>query len=143
MSAAAKPGLTSVPAVDVGMLIRQTPEEVFAAFTDPAVTTRFWFTKSSDRLHAGAHVTWEWEMYGVSTDVSVREVEENRRLLFDWGPAGAQTTVEMRFVPYKESGTYVHVAEHGFQGSGDEIVARVIDSTGGFTMVLSAAKALL
>ena len=47
--------------------------------------------------------------------------------------------MEMRFIPYEESATYVHVAEQGFQGTGDEIVARALDSTGGFTMVLSAA----
>ena len=36
--------------VKVGMLIRRPPEDVFEAFADPAITTRFWFTKSSGRL---------------------------------------------------------------------------------------------
>jgi uncharacterized protein YndB with AHSA1/START domain len=32
----------------VQMLIRNSVEEVFAAFVDPAITTRFWFTRSSE-----------------------------------------------------------------------------------------------
>lgn len=135
--------LTRVPTVDVGMLIRRPPEPVFTAFADPEQTTRFWFTKSSGPLREGATVRWEWEMYGAATDVTVRDVEEHRLLRFDWGPEGATTTVEMRFVPYDGEATYVSVTESGLQGSGDDVVAKAIDSTGGFTMVLSAAKALL
>ena len=42
--------LTALPTVQVSTLIRRPPAEVFAAFTDPAITTRFWFTKSSGTL---------------------------------------------------------------------------------------------
>ena len=31
------------------MLIRKPVAEVFEAFVDPAITTQFWFTKSSGR----------------------------------------------------------------------------------------------
>ena len=56
--------LTHAPSVEVGMLIRRSPGDVFQALVDPAITTRFWFTKSSDKLVRGATVRWEWEMYG-------------------------------------------------------------------------------
>lgn len=134
--------LTSVPTVNAGMLIRRPPEAVFQAFVDPAITTRFWFTKSSGKLAPGAKVTWEWETYGASATVSVTEFEENRRIVFDWGSEDSTTTVEFRFIPFHDD-TYVQVTESGFRGTGDEILARVADSTGGFTMTLSAAKALL
>jgi hypothetical protein len=32
------------------MLIRRPVEEVFNAFVDPTVTTRFWFSRSSGQL---------------------------------------------------------------------------------------------
>jgi len=48
------------------MLIRRPPGDVFQALVDPAITTRFWFTKSSGELVRGATVRWEWEMYGAS-----------------------------------------------------------------------------
>jgi uncharacterized protein YndB with AHSA1/START domain len=134
--------LTQIPPVRVGMRIRRPPSEVFRAIIDPAVTTRFWFTKSSGKLAPGATVRWLWEMYGVSTDVSVKEFEENHRILIEWGDGDESTTVEFRLVPW-DNDTYVQVTETGFTGDGDEIVARIADSTGGFTNVLCALKALL
>jgi hypothetical protein len=77
--------LTQIPPVKVGLRIRRLPRDVFRAFVDPAVTTRFWFTKSSGKLVPGARVQWEWGMYDVSTEVSVREIEENSRILIEWG----------------------------------------------------------
>lgn len=135
--------LTQVPTVNVGMLIRRPPEAVFASLVDPAITTRFWFTNSSGKLGPGATVRWEWEMYGVSTEVSVKEFEEDRRIVFDWGPKESSTTVEIQFIPWRDDTTYVQVINSGFQCTGDEAVARALDSTGGFTMVLCALKALL
>jgi uncharacterized protein YndB with AHSA1/START domain len=67
--------LTSSPSVDVGVLIRRPPHPVFEALGDPAVTTRFWYTKSSGRMEHGAQLTWEWEMYNVSSKVIVDEVD--------------------------------------------------------------------
>jgi len=135
--------LTRVPSMKKGMLIRRPPSEVFQAFIDPAVTTRFWFTKSSGKLVAGTTVQWDWEMYGVSTKVSVKEVEENRRIVANWGREDAPTTFEIRFIPWQESFTYVQITESGYTGSADDIVAKAIDSMGGFSLVLSALKALL
>lgn len=51
-----------------GMLIRKPVPDVFKAFINPAITTKFWFTKSSGRLEAGRQVKWEWEMYGSTTN---------------------------------------------------------------------------
>lgn len=134
--------LTTPPVVKTAMLIRKPVAEVFQAFVDPAITTRFWFTKSSDRLTAGAQVRWDWEMYQVSTTVRVKALEEDRRLLIAWGDEEL-TEVEWRFLPGKDGTTLVRITEQGFAGSGDAQVARAIDSMGGFTMVLAAAKALL
>ena len=55
--------------VKAEMLIRRPVAEVFEAFVDPAVTTKFWFTKSSGRLEAGKRVRWDWEMYGVGDEL--------------------------------------------------------------------------
>ncbi|WP_431211735.1 SRPBCC domain-containing protein [Puia sp. P3] len=48
------------PTGSTGMLIRRPVAEVFGAFVDPAVTTKFWFTKSTGRLEAGKEVVWTW-----------------------------------------------------------------------------------
>jgi uncharacterized protein YndB with AHSA1/START domain len=135
--------LTHIPSVEVGMLIRRPRGEVFQALVDPAITTRFWFTKSSGKVVPGADLRWDWEMYGVSANVSVKEVEDDSRILIDWGDGDESTTVEFRFIPHGEDATYVQVTETGLRGDGDELASRVAGSTGGFTIALCALKALL
>jgi uncharacterized protein YndB with AHSA1/START domain len=130
-----------MPTVEVSTLIRRPPEEVFAAFADPAITTRFWFSRSSGPLAADAVVRWEWEAYGASDTVVVKEFEEPERFVLALG-GGEGLTVEFRFTP-REEGTVVAVTETGFAGTADEALAYVADSTGGYTTALCSAKALL
>jgi uncharacterized protein YndB with AHSA1/START domain len=136
--------LTEPPVMKTQMLIRKPAREVFEAFADPAITTRFWFTKSSGRVEPGAVIKWEWEMYDVSAEVKVKEIEEGRRIVIEWGDEQhGFTTVEWRFFPWKDNTTFVTITEKGYFGDGDQVVARAIDSMGGFSFVLAAAKALL
>jgi uncharacterized protein YndB with AHSA1/START domain len=135
--------LTQIPSVNVGMLIRRPPAEVFEALVDPDITTRFWFTKSSGKVVPGANLRWDWEMYDAKALVSVKEVEDNRRIVFDWGDDDRFTTVEVRFTPWEGDATFVEVTETGLEGDGDELVALAAGSTGGFTIALCALKALL
>jgi len=126
------------------MLIRRPAAEVFEAFVDPAVTSRFWFTGGSGRLEAGRRVTWEWRMYGVSAQVDVKTVEPTRRILAEWAGAGeAPTTVEWLFSARDDGTTFVRIANWGFRGDAGEIARQAIASTEGFALVLSALKALL
>jgi uncharacterized protein YndB with AHSA1/START domain len=43
------------------MLIRRPVSDVFEAFVNPDITTKFWFTQSSGRLEAGKQVQWDWK----------------------------------------------------------------------------------
>ncbi|HYF93288.1 MAG TPA: SRPBCC family protein [Symbiobacteriaceae bacterium] len=132
--------LKQEPMAKVEMLIRKPAKEVFEAFVDPAITTKFWFTKSSGRLEQGKRVTWEWEMYGVSAGVHVQAIDENKRILIAFDD---HTTVEWTLTDRAADETFVTIAHSGFVGDSDEIVRQVIDSTGGFTIVLCGLKALL
>ena len=123
------------------MLIRKPVAEVFEAFVDPAITTQFWFTKSSGRLEAGKEVQWDWEMYGVSAQVTVKAVEQYTRILIEWDDPPCP--VEWQFTPRTDDTTLVSISNWGFSGSEDEVVAKAIDSMGGFTLVLAGLKALL
>lgn len=132
--------LNHVPVVKTEMLIRRPVEEVFEAFIDPEITTKFWFTKSSGRLEEGKHVRWEWEMYGVSDDVQVKEIELNKLIRIE---SSDNTKTEWIFTPRTENETFVSITNSGFTGNGDDMVSHAIDSMGGYTMVLCALKALL
>lgn len=132
--------LNHIPVVKSEMLIRRPVEEVFEAFIDPEITTKFWFTKSSGRLEEGKHIRWEWEMYGVSDDVHVKEIEQNKLIRIE---SSDNTKTEWIFTPRTENETFVSITNSGFTGNGDDIVNYAIDSMGGYTMVLCALKALL
>ncbi|MFJ9522124.1 SRPBCC family protein [Kitasatospora sp. NPDC101801] len=131
------------PAAYACMIVRKPAEEVFRAFADPAVTTRFWYSGSSGPMVAGAELRWEWETYGAAVDVRVEEVQEGRLIRFAWGTYEQPTTVELRFTPHAAGATFVEVAETGFQGSAEAAVRWVNDTVGGFTTALCALKALL
>jgi uncharacterized protein YndB with AHSA1/START domain len=135
--------LTQAPVAKAEMLIRKPIAEVFAAFVDPEITTRFWFTKSSGRLEAGKQITWTWEMYNHSVQVDVKELEVNKRILIEWGNYGSMSTVEWLFSPYENDTTYVTITNSGFKGDGDKVVNDALDSKGGFTWVLAGLKALM
>lgn len=135
--------IQNIPAATTAMLIRKPASEVFEAFVDPAITSKFWFTKGSDRLEAGKQIQWDWEMYNHSVRVSVKEIEENKRILIEWGAYGADTLVEWVFASRSDDTTFVSVTNSGFSGNGDQVVEQALDSTGGFALVLAGAKAFL
>jgi uncharacterized protein YndB with AHSA1/START domain len=128
----------TAPVARAAMLIRRPASRVFEAFADPAATSRFWFTRGSGRLETGARVRWDWEMYGVGTDVEVKAIEPGRRILIDWDTADTPTEVEWRFED-RDGDTLVTVENRGFEDSAAG-VARALDSTGGFNLVMAAAK---
>lgn len=136
--------IQNVPIATTAMLIRKPVSDVFEAFVNPAITSKFWFTKGSSRLQVGKQIRWDWEMYNVSVQVNVKAIEDNQRILTEWGSLGEKpTTVEWVFTSRSDNSTFVSVTNSGFSGDGDEIVSQALDSTGGFTLVLAGAKAYL
>jgi uncharacterized protein YndB with AHSA1/START domain len=135
--------LSSTPVAKAEMLIRKPVAEVFNAFVDPDITTKFWFTKSSGRLEPGKTVQWTWEMYGVSSEATVKAFEPQKRIILEWSGNSSSTTVEWTFTPRESRSTFVSITHSGFAGSADDMVKAVVDSTEGFTLVLSGLKALL
>ncbi|MBV9231776.1 MAG: SRPBCC family protein [Chloroflexi bacterium] len=135
--------LTQVPVAKAEMLIRRPVAEVFEAFINPAITTKFWFTRSSGRLEPGRQVRWDWEMYDASSQVSVKTIEENKRILIEWSGYGTPNLVEWIFTALSEDTTFVSITNSGFRGNGDEVVSQAMGSTEGFTLVLSGLKAYL
>jgi len=125
------------------MMIRKPIAEVFEAFIDPAITTKFWFTHSTGKLATGKQVDWIWEMYQLTVPVLVKTIEVNKRILIEWGKGADTSTAEWIFKSYGPAKTFVKIVNADLQGEGAELTNRRIDSTGGFTMVLAGLKAWL
>lgn len=137
------PQIKNKPITRTAMLIRRPVGEVFEAFINPEITTKFWFTKSSGRLEVGRQVQWDWEMYEISVPVTAKAIELNKHILIEWPGYSGLTTVEWTFEPQSDGTTFVSISESGFTGDEDELVKQVTDSTQGFTLVLAGLKALL
>lgn len=129
------------PMVECQMTIRKPVSEVFRAFIDPAVTTKFWFTKSSGRLEAGKTITWEWEMYNAWVDVKVKEIVTDKKIVFEWDTPS--TTVDIEFTELSGQITSVVVRNYGFSQTGDDLISVINNNAGGFTTVLDGLKAYL
>lgn len=125
------------------MLIRRPVAEVFEAFINPEITTKFWFTKSSGRLEVGKQIRWDWEMYNSGTGVKAKAIEPNKRILVEWMGYGEPTLIEWVFTPRPDNTTFVSITNSGFQGTDEEVADKAISSTEGFTFVLAGLKALL
>ncbi len=123
------------------MMIRKPVADVFQAFVDPAITTKFWFTRSSGKLEKGKTIAWEWEMYGVSDNIKVVEIHRNKKITIEWDHPS--TTVDFEFLELSEETTYVVIKNYGFHQSGNELIEAIKKNTGGFTTVLDGLKAYL
>lgn len=126
--------------VEAQMLIRKPVAEVFEAFVNPEITTQFWFTKSTGKLEEGKSVTWEWEMYGVKSNVTVHEIIPDQSIKTEWGDPAVQVDYEFKEM---EKGTLVVIRSYGYDQTGENLLRTVNDNTGGFTTVLDGCKAYL
>jgi uncharacterized protein YndB with AHSA1/START domain len=142
-AAATRIGRTAALVSTTGMLIRRPVSEVFDAFINPDITTKFWFTKSTGNLEVGKQVHWEWDMYGFAIPVTTKTIEPNKRIVIEWPGYQNFTTVEWIFKPMDDGTTFVRITEAGFAGTDDELTKRVANSTEGFSLVLAGLKALL
>ena len=132
------------PMLETQIVIRKHVATIFLTFIDTANTTKFWFTKASGKLETGKNVTWEWEMYQVSSDVLVKEILPNEKISIEWdNTSDTTTTVDFEFKALTDDTTYVVIKNYGFHQTGDDLIQAIKDNTGGFTTVLDGLKAWL
>ena len=126
-------------------IVRAAPKEVFDAFVDADTMSKFWFTRRDNGLEEGETVSWyigrEEDAYAI--EVNVKELAEPDRIRIEWRGGEHFTEVLWRIQETDERHTNLTIEESGFNGSREEIVAKALDSTGGFNQVIIALKALL
>ena len=132
---------TYKPIVECQMMIRKPVSEVYQAFIDPAITSKFWFTKSSGKLEKGKTVTWQWEMYGVADQITVLDLIPNEKITIEWD--SPSTTVDFEFTELSGETTYVIIKNYGFHQTAEDLIEAIKNNTGGFTTVLDGLKAYL
>ncbi len=130
-----------MPVIETQMLIRKPVQEVFNAFIDPKLSCKFWFSHSTGKLEQGKTVQWTWEKYQHQAEVVVLAVEQNKLIKILWG--SPRTAVDFIFEEIAPAQTYVKIRNFDLPFQGSELIAYIIDSTGGFTTVLDNLKAYL
>jgi uncharacterized protein YndB with AHSA1/START domain len=125
-------------AAKTSMLIRRPVAEVFRAFVDPSMITRFWLEATTGPLAKGARVNWRFLVPGATETVTVTAFDDQRRIAFDWSDG---ISVSMIFEPYGKTSTRLAVEAIGFRGKTAEAAA--VGATEGFTIILCDLKVLL
>lgn len=125
--------------------IHRPVAEVFEAFSDPALMTRFWFPRATGRLETGRQVAW---FVGTTQDapeitIRVKAAQKPHFLHIEWGDGDQFTDVTWDFKSDGAEATILHIRETGFPGTADDKLHAALASTGGFNQVAIAAKALL
>lgn len=125
-------------------MIAAPPLVCYEAFATPDRMTEFWFPRVSGPIEKGVTLTW---YVGTAPDahpitVEVVEAMPGERIDIRWGDGTQMTDVSWTFIE-KGPMTEVKVTETGFEGDEAAQAAQAIDSTGGFSQVLIAAKALI
>ncbi|MFV0274046.1 MAG: SRPBCC domain-containing protein [Rickettsia aeschlimannii] len=88
------------------------------------MTSKFWFTKSSDKLEVKKQSTWTWKMYGFSVQINMQEIEKNKKILIDGMRIKTLTLVEWQVTSISSEETFVTITNTGFIG--DEVVKQII-----------------
>ncbi|AXY78755.1 polyketide cyclase [Paraflavitalea soli] len=132
------------PAAKASMLIRKPAAAVFEAFIDPNITSQFWYSRGSGRLETGKPVTWYWDDYDASSEVTAHAIIQDKLIFFTWpGPDGLPTTVNISFTAWGSNATYVQVEEKGWDPGTKELIKIIVGQTEGWTLVLAGLKAFL
>lgn len=79
----------------------------------------------------------------ISVVFDAKALEPNKRILIEWNGPEDPNLVEWTFEAKGEERTFVTIRNWGFKGNADEVVAKALDSTGGFHLVLAGAKFFL
>lgn len=124
--------------IETQMLIRKSANIVFNAFVGPLITAQFWFSQSTGYLEKGKSVQWTWQKYNAVANVHVLDIQENKLIRITWGEP--KSKVDFIFEKISALETYVTIKNYDIPLEGDALMNFVIDSTGGFTTVLDAAK---
>ncbi len=127
------------------ILVRRPAADVFDAFSRAEIMSKFWFTRRDHQLEEGQTATWYVGTTpdAFAIDIRVKKIDRPNQIVIEWGENDSFTTVTWTFEEQSPSKTLLQIEETGFEGNDEDIVARALDSTGGFNQVVVAAKSLL
>jgi uncharacterized protein YndB with AHSA1/START domain len=125
------------------MRIIKPAHEIFEAFVDPEKIGNFWFSSSSERWEQGKRITLNYEEYGAQVDITVKEIELHKKIVFQWGANGEGHIVTISLTQLDNMSSIIEVNEEGFNESDEEYISQLIDNKEGWVYMLTCLKAYL
>lgn len=128
--------------VNVKDRVRKPASDVFAAIVEPDKMSRYFISQSDGPMKSGTTVEWEFADVGQTLSVDVKEIDEDRKIVFDWSASGVKARVTIRLKAQGEDATLVEINESGWPMD-NEGVRRALGQTAGWTDFLCCMKAFL
>lgn len=126
--------------VNVENRILKPVNEVFDAIIDPAKMAHYFISSASGPMKAGSTVMWEFADVGAKVSVDVIEVEENRKVVYDWAASGIKTRVTIALQPGDPDTTDIAISEAEWPMD-SEGVKRAMGQNAGWTFTMCCLKA--
>lgn len=123
--------------------IGKPAREVFEAFVDPGKIGNFWFSSSSGRWEPGKTITLIYEEYNAKVEITIKEIEANRKIVFEWGAPGEENVVTIRLTELEQTSTIIEVNEEGFQENDEQLIEKLVGNKEGWVFVLACLKGYL
>jgi uncharacterized protein YndB with AHSA1/START domain len=123
--------------------ILKPANEVFEAFVDPSKIGNFWFSSSSERWEQGKTVTLRYDEYNAQLAIEVKEIEVNKKIVFQWGANGEGHIVTITLKELDNSSTIIEVNEEGFNENDEELISQLLDNKEGWVFMLTCLKGYL
>ncbi|ETI70887.1 SRPBCC family protein [Neobacillus vireti] len=125
------------------MKIFKPANEVFEAFVDPTKIGNFWFTSSSERWEQGKMITLRYVEYNAQLDIEIKEIEGNKKIVFQWGANGEGHIVTITLNELDHSTTIIEVNEAGFDENDEALISQLLDNKEGWVFMLTCLKGYL
>ncbi|WML48578.1 SRPBCC family protein [Neobacillus sp. PS3-34] len=118
-------------------------DAVFEALIDPVKMSNYWFSSGSGRWEQGKTITLRYDEYNAEVDIKVLEIEENRKIVFQWGTTGDGHVVTITLKELDPSNTIIEVNEEGFNEKDDNLINNLLDNKEGWVYMLTCLKGYL
>lgn len=117
--------------------------EVFESFVDPTKIGNFWFSSSSERWEQAKTITLRYEEYDAEVDIRIIGIEENKKIIFQWGADEQGHVVSIALKELDNGSTIVEVNEGDFNENDDRLIGDLVENKEGWVYMLTCLKAYL
>ena len=129
--------------VNTKLKITKPVTEVFEAIVDPSLMANYWFSSGSGRLEQDKTITWRYEEYNAEVELTVVEIQDNKKIAFKWGAPGDEHVVTITLNELDHTTTIIEVNEKGWNENDDDLISNLLGNKEGWVYMLTCLKGYL